>query len=345
MKLEDAIRGAHTGEVGTRFVAIDGGTVAEFPATKSNTNGATAELEILRGDLAHLLVDATEPDTEYILGDRITGLDDRGDVVVATFEHGPAREFDLVIAADGIGSSTRNLVFGNSATIKPLGLYTGWFTIPRTADDDDWWRWCNAVGGRTMTLRPDNHGTTRAALSFMSKDSDSGYERLAPDQQIEFLRTKFAGAGWQADRLLAEMSNATDFYFEGVAQVFLSSWSRGRVGVVGDAAYCASPVSGMGTSLALTGAYVLAGELAGNTDHAAAFREYERLMRPYVDQAQKLPPGVPGVANPSSKFGIAAFHTVVRAAATPAMSRITGGIFTPPADKIELPDYGELVVA
>jgi 2-polyprenyl-6-methoxyphenol hydroxylase-like FAD-dependent oxidoreductase len=341
MDLEETIRSAHTGELGTRFVGRDGGTVAEFRATKSQTDGATAELEILRGDLARLLVEATTDDTEYIFGDHITGLNDTGEQVVVTFAPGREREFDLVIAADGIGSSTRNLVFGNEAVIHPLGLYTGWFTIPRTADDDDWWRWYNAAGGRTVTLRPDNHGTMRAALSFMSKERN--YERQEPDEQIELLTRIFDGAGWQTDRLLTEMPGAADFYFEGVAQVYMDRWSEGRIGVVGDAAYCASPVSGMGTSLALTGAYVLAGELAGHEHHEDAFREYERLMRPYVEQAQHLPPGVPGVANPRTRVGVAAFRTVLRLAALPAVSRLTAGIFSPPADKIDLPDYGELV--
>jgi len=339
MNLEDTVRGAHTGELGTRFIGNDGSTVAEFRATRSETNGATAELEILRGDLAGLLV-ASTPDTEYLFGDHITALDDTGDRVVATFEHAAPREFELVIAADGIGSATRNLVFGAAAVIRPLGLFTGWFTIPRTSDDDDWWRWYNVRGGRTVTLRPDNHGTTRAALSFMSKEG--GYERLPLEGQLELLKNKFAGTGWQADRVLAEMPKASDFYFEGVAQVRMARWSQGRIGVVGDAAYCASPVSGMGTSLALTGAYVLAGELAASTNHEAAFGQYERLMRPYVDQAQKLPPGVPGVANPRTPLGIAAFHAVLRIATIPLVSRITGGIFSPPADKIDLPDYGRL---
>lgn len=337
MGIEDAIRDAHTGELGTRFVASDGGTVAEFRATKSETDGATAELEILRGDLARLLVGATTSDTEYIFGDYITDIDDTGDCVIATFADGSKREFDLVIAADGIGSATRNLVFGDAATIRSLGLYTGWFTIPRTPEDDDWWRWYNAPGGRTVTLRPDNHGTTRAALSFMSKEQ--GLERQSVEQQIDFLTTKFTGAGWQAERVVNEMIKANDFYFEGVAQVSLPTWSSGRIAVVGDAAYCASPVSGMGTSLALTGAYILAGEIASHENHEDAFREYERIMRPYVDQAQNLPPGVPGVANPRTKLGIAAFRTVLRVAAVPAVSRITGSIFSPPADKIVLPDY------
>ncbi|MGI3784339.1 MAG: FAD-dependent monooxygenase, partial [Janthinobacterium lividum] len=116
-------------------------------------------------------------------------------------------------------------------------------------------------------------------------------------------------------------------------------WSRGRIALLGDAAYCASPISGMGTSLAMTGAYVLAGELSRGADHTQAFAAYESLMRPYVQQAQKLPPGTPRIANPDTRVGIAAFNTVLRIGAIPAVGKLAGSLFTPPADHIDLPDY------
>ena len=101
----------------------------------------------------------------------------------------------------------------------------------------------------------------------------------------------------------------------------------------------------MGTSLSLVGAYVLAGELAAHVDHRDAFRGYERVMRPYVLQAQHLPPGVPKVANPSSRAGVAAFRLALRAAATPLARRLGARLFSPPAEAIELPDYAHLEVA
>ena len=112
--------------------------------------------------------------------------------------------------------------------------------------------------------------------------------------------------------------------------------------MVGDAAYAPSPVSGMGTTLALVGGYVLAGELAAHADPVHAFAAYERIMRPYVDQAQKLPPGTPRLANPQTRAGIAAFHTVLRVAASrpaKAVGALGSRIFSPPADAIDLPTY------
>lgn len=344
--LEDAVREATTGEVGTRFIDEDGGTVAEFAAAKSDTVGPTAEVEILRGDLAKILVDADEGRTEYIYGDRITALDDTGSEVIVSFEKAAERRFDLVVAADGIRSSTRGLVFGKEVSIRPLGLETTYLTIPRTDTDTDWWRWYNAPGGRTVNLRPDRHGTTRALLSSLldstTLDTDARTERRSPEEHKKHLREEFRDAGWEAPRILADLDDTDDIYFESIAQVHAPRWSRGRFVLLGDAAWCASPISGMGTSLALVGAYVLAGELAAHVHHRDAFAGYDRIMRPYVNQAQKLIPGGPRLAHPRTRLGIKAFHLALRIAASPLVVKLANQVFSPPADKIDLPDYSHL---
>lgn len=336
MGIEDAIRQATTGEDGLELVGDDGRTIASFPAGTSDSGGATAELEILRGDLARILVERTGDDVAYLFGDHITALTETETGVEVTFASGQQRTFSLVVVADGIRSTTRALVVGSEPRIKPLGMYTAWTTIPRIDSDNQWWRWFNAPGGRTATLRPDNVGTTRATLSFMS--SPQGYESLRGADLVAMLRKRFAGVGWEVPRILAALDDA-DVYFEAIGQVHAPRWSRGRVALVGDAAYCASPISGMGTSLSLTGAYVLAGELSRHDDHLQAFAAYEALMRPYVTQAQQLPPGTPRVANPQTRLGIAVLNTAARIGATRLGRTLAGKLFTPPAEEIELPDY------
>lgn len=340
MGIEDDIRAATTGEKGLRFVDDRGRTRAEFPAGTSSSDGFTAELEILRGDLARILYDRTREGTEYIFGDHITGLDELGDRVKVSFARGESRDFDLVIAADGIRSTTRSLVFGDEPEIRELGLYMGYFTVPRASSDDAWWRWYNAPGGRTISLRPDNVGTTRVMLSFMFEPR--GHDRLGPDEQRQVLRRIYRDAGWEAPRVLAALDDAADMYFESIGQVRAPRWSRGRVALVGDAGYCASPISGMGTSLALTGAYVLAGELARHTDHREAFASYERILRPYVAKAQKLPPGAPRLAHPRTRAGIVVFNAALRLAARVQASGIGTRILASPADQLEVPDYSAL---
>lgn len=336
MGIEDTIRAATTGEVGLRFVDAQDRTVASFAAGTTDSGGLTAQLEVLRGDLARILIQQTRSEVEYLYGDHITGLADTGEQVHVTFSHGAPRSFDLVVAADGIRSTTRNLVVGDEATIKPLGLHTAYLTIPRTGTDTAWARWFNAPGGRSATIRPDNVGTTRATLSFMSPPQ--GYEHLDSAGLKGLLRQRFAGVGWEVPRILKALDEV-EVYFEALGQVHAPRWSLGRVALLGDTAYCASPISGMGTSLALTGAYVLAGELARSSSHVEAFAAYEALMRPYVSQAQQLPPGTPRLANPRTRAGIAAFNALLRLGTIPAVGKISGSLFSPPADKIELPDY------
>lgn len=337
MALEDEIRAATTGELGLRFVDEHNVTKAAFPAGRSDTDGFTKEIEVLRGDLARILYDHTRDATEYIFGNQITSLRDHGDRVMVTFADGAQRDFDLVIAADGIRSRTRTLIVGDEPRIRSLGLYASYFTIPRGASDSAWARWYHAPGSRSMLLRPDNVGTTRVSLWFLSQQRD--YEQLSSAEQKALIVRRYADAGWEAPRVLAALADADDVYFDAVSQVIAPRWSHGRAALVGDAAYCPSPVSGMGASLALVGAYVLAGELARHANHQAAFAAYEQLMRPYVTLAQKLPPGVPWIAHPKSRLGVSLLHRVLWLASGPLLplrQRLSGAS---PADKIDLPDY------
>lgn len=335
MGIEEAVRARTTREDGIAFVDAAGRTRAAFGV--ADGEGFVADLEILRGDLAEILHDRTRDGVEYIFDDRITAIADDGDGVRVGFLRGGDRRFDLVVAADGIRSGTRGLVFGDDATIKPLGLYMAYFTIPRQPSDGTWSRWYNAPGSRTVFLRPDNVGTTRALLSFQSPPR--GYEDLDQAGQKAVLRRIFADAGWEAPRALAALDATPDFYFESIGQVTMPSWSKGRVALVGDAGYCPSPISGMGTSLALVGAYILAGELARHDDHRQAFAAYENLLRPYVEKAQELPPGTPRLASPRSRIGIAIGLAVLRVASIPALRKVMGRLFASSGDVIALPDY------
>lgn len=339
MGLEGAIREKTTGEAGVNFVDPDNRTMASFPATALDGDGPVAELEILRGQLAELLVDSTKGRSEYIFGDQVVALDQRDDRVTVDLEHGGHKEFDLVIAADGKGSRTRSLVLADETRFRSLGVYTSWFTIDRAETDRDWARWYNAPGGLTVTLRPDNVGTTRAALTMLARQE--GQEDLDPAQQQEMLQEAFGDAGWETQRALDGMLGASDFYFEETGQIMVERWSSGRVALVGDAACCPSPISGMGTSLALVGAYVLAGELATRDNHSQAFAAYEEIMRPYVAQAQKLPPGAPRLAIPRTRAGIRVLNTSLRLASSSIAQRIGSRFLSPPDDAIDLPDYGD----
>jgi 2-polyprenyl-6-methoxyphenol hydroxylase-like FAD-dependent oxidoreductase len=336
MGIEDAVRKAGTGETGLQFVDDHGQVKAQFGSDAMGGEGPTAELEILRGDLGKILFDRTRERTEYIFGDQITGIDDDGHRVRVSFQHSADRDFDIVVLAEGLRSRTRSMVFGNEVSIRDLGMYTSYFTIPRTESDAQWAQWNNAPGSRSVLLRPDNVGTTRATLSFMT--DPRGYEDLPADEQKDVLRHTFSDAPFAA-RALDGLADSPDFYFESLGQVRMSRWSKGRVVLLGDAGYCASPISGMGTSLAMVGGYVLAGEIASHDDHRDAFASYESILRPYVEQAQKLAPGAPRIANPKTKLGVTTMNTVLGLASRIKIMSLFGKFASPPSDKIDLPNY------
>ncbi|MBT2207387.1 MULTISPECIES: FAD-dependent monooxygenase [Actinomadura] len=338
MRIEEAVRAAHTSEVGVRFVDERGRPVASFPAGTDDSGGGTAEIEILRGRLAELLYEQSADEVEYRFGDRISALHDDEAGVDVEFRHGPDRRFDTVVIAEGLRSRTRSMIMPD-ARPRELGLYIAHLAIPRTDSDSRWWRTMLCGRGRAIFLRPDNVGTTRAGMFFTS--NVRGLDRLGRDDIVAILRETFADVGWEAPRVLEALDNGS-LYLEDIAQTRLPTWSRGRTALVGDAAYCATPISGMGTTLALTGAYVLAGELTARDDPRAAFARYEQLLRPLVTQAQHLLPGVPNAVVPQSRAQRTLIHTALRLAGTPLARRLqaTAGRFTTPrAEAITLPDY------
>jgi 2-polyprenyl-6-methoxyphenol hydroxylase-like FAD-dependent oxidoreductase len=239
----------------------------------------------------------------------------------------------------------RRLVFGpEDSFVKPLGGYHAWFTAPDPVGLDGWYQMYQAAGGLNASMRPSHdQSTAKAGLAFRS--APLTYDRHDLDAQRRLLVERFADAGWQCDALLAAAEDADDFYFDAFAQVHMETFSSGRATLVGDAGYCASPLSGMGTSLALVGAYLLAGELGPAADtltieHAdRALANYGRLMRPYIDKCQDLPAGIDGYA-PMSNSDIVVTALVMKwMQRWPFRSFAAKKYFTT-ADSIELPSYG-----
>lgn len=340
MGLESAIRARSTHEDGIRFVDEQDRTRAEIGIGAFDGNGPVAELEILRGELARLLIEHGRSTVEYRFGDSIAALEDLPHGVKVRFAQGGEEMFDLVIAAEGVGSPTRKLVFGDEVRRRSFDLYTAYFTIPRAPGDARQMRWFNAPGGLSVCVRPDNLGTSRALLSF--QEAANGYEKLSPARQKTLLKEKFAGLKWETPRILAALDDAPDLYLDQISQVKMARWSKGRIALVGDAAYCASPISGMGTSLGMCGAYVLAGELGRHDDHAQAFAAYESIMRPYVDQAQDVPLFAPRLASPHSRAGIALGQALLRMSNVPIVKSLLARFLTPKADALALPDYAHM---
>lgn len=335
MGLMPEARAVSLDQRGLAYVDGRGRITATMPADAFGGEGIISEIEILRGDLGRLLVDAAG-DVEYLFDDTITGItqDDHG--VDVTFENAAPRRFGLVIGADGLHSAVRRLAFGpESDCVRPLDCYTAYFTAPAAGDLDGWYMMHNLPGGRVASLRPGRlPGESKASLSFRS----APVARTGAAAHKDLLAERFAGGGWKVPWLLDAMRAAPDFAFDSVGQVHLDRWSNGRVVLLGDAGYCPTPLTGLGTSLALVGAYVLAGELAARADHHSAFDRYERVLRPYVTTGQELPPGGIGGYAPTSALAIRLGALTMRSMTRWPMRGILEKQFAK-AGGIDLPDY------
>jgi 2-polyprenyl-6-methoxyphenol hydroxylase-like FAD-dependent oxidoreductase len=245
-------------------------------------------VEIARGDLAEILHSATQDEVEHVFADSITGITQGHNGIDVSFERSKPRRFDLAVGADGRHSGVRQLAFGDeSQFIRHFGLYMSIFTADNHLGLDRW-QLAHSQPGRTATISSiRNSDKARAILFFASPPLD--YDHRDIEAQRRILAAKFAGVGWEVPRLLEAMLSAPDFYFDSTCQVRMDNWSTGRVALIGDAAYGASPLSGQGTSLALVGAYVLADELAAaKGDHSTAFAHYQQRMREFVERNQRL---------------------------------------------------------
>jgi 2-polyprenyl-6-methoxyphenol hydroxylase-like FAD-dependent oxidoreductase len=302
MGLFDAVKAANTTETGTVLVDGRGVVTAELPS--DGAGGATAELEILRGDLARTVLDALPTGVTFVYGDSVSAVDDDADGVTLTTEAGRRLRADLFVIAEGVRSRTRATVFGEDVVDqRDLDVTMVFGTIPRTDRDDDRWRWHNAVRGRQVHLRPDPYGTIRAILAYSPGDDVIGLSR---EETLAVVRRRYDGVGWEAPRILDALDTSPDVYIDQLQQVRMSTWHRGHVVMAGDAGWCVTPMGGGGASLALTAGYVLAAQLADTTqDQEAALAAYESWMRPLVDDVQDLPRGLKAFAYPQSRLALA----------------------------------------
>jgi len=246
MGLDAAVRAACTDTAGAYTVDVDGNVLEIFRADDDGGDGYISEIEILRGDLSQVLYDDTRDGVEYVFGDRIAGLTQDADGVDVAFAGGDRRRFDLVIGADGLHSALRAMVFGpRERFVRHLGMVLAFYTVPNEFGLDRWLIDYQEPG-RSAGLRPLQDATrAMAMLSFTAADFDVDYRDV--EAQKHLLRERMADFGWLTPRILAHLDDTPDFYLDQVAQVVMDRWSSGRVGLLGDAAFSSSPMSGGGT--------------------------------------------------------------------------------------------------
>ena len=289
MNLLDDARALRTQLKGMSMLDADGN---ETQRTEERTFSAgrldSDDIEIFRDDLCELLMGAMSDRVEFIYDDSIRSIDDQGDRVAVTFASGLDRQFDLLIGADGIYSNVRKQCFDDESTVvAPLGVVLALFSTPNLIGLIDW-QLGHREGGVGYVIYPSHDKRElRIGVGFaipepaVARSDTEAQKRLVADQCAHLKR--------DFPRFIDAMKVTDQFYYNELAQIRMPSWSKGRVVLAGDAAHCASPFSGQGTSLALVGAFVLVRELVRNWDHPTqAFAAYEQRMRPYVNLNQAL---------------------------------------------------------
>ena len=289
-----------------------------------------------RSDLSKLIYDRISGSCKIIFGDSIAGLREAGAEVHVQFEHGGERRFDLVIGADGLHSRVRKLVFGPQDRYeKDLGYRVAAFDTAGYRPRNELVYLVHSAPGRQVGRFALHDDRTLFLFIFASRGEPEPHGVAA---QKAILRKVFEGDGWELPRILRALDTCDDFYFDRVSQIGMAAWSRGRIALVGDAAFCVSLLAGQGSALAMTAAYVLAGELATSQGRPRdAFDRYEERLRPFILTKQRAAERFARAFVPRTRLGIFFRNQMIKTFRVPPIARIAIGRDI--RDQLELPRY------
>ncbi|MEU3210452.1 FAD-dependent monooxygenase [Nocardiopsis alba] len=310
MGVLDSLRASVTETGRVVFVDTRGRPYADIASTMGS--GDDRSLEVVRGDLTRILHEPTVEHTEYLYDDSITALEETPEGVRVSFRRSEPRLFDLVVGADGLHSETRRLTMGpEDDHARYMGALICIGGVPDRLGLGREARLYNEPGRAAGMIRSPRFDGAKGIALLHAPDLN-GIDRAPEADQKAFLLERFAGAGWECDRLLEDLTHSPDFYFDSIKQIHLDRWHRGRVVLLGDAAHCPSPMSGQGTTLAMVGAYVLALELSRHERLVSALHAYETRMRPYVKANQEIADTGIGFLAPRTRLGLTARNTLLR---------------------------------
>ena len=296
------------------------------------------EVEILRGDLAAVFYQRAAGRCEYLFGDSITALTETADGVQVAFENAPARTFDLVVGCDGVHSAVRRLAFGPERDyVRHLGYYYAVAGAPGWGMHADRPR-RNVARAWSAPGRLAVKGGSKASHLYLFAAPELGYDRRDVAAQRRGVAEQFAAVGGEVPGMLAELPGLDDFYLDSMSQVRMKGqYTAGRVALVGDSAY-GNTLGGVGTGLAVVGAYVLAGELAvADGEHTAAYARYNETMRRYAKIAGQSNAG--RFLAPRTALGIRGRNWFIGSRAFGLMMKYADNA----SNDIDLQDYPSLV--
>ncbi len=321
-----------------RLVNRHGRKVGGFSAEIFRTNLGNRFLSILRGDLAAVIYETVAGKAEMIFGDSIKSIKEDEQGVEVLFQSESRRRFDLVVGADGLHSLVRNLTFGPESQFeKNLGYFAAAFSTDHYQPRDEGVYLCYSSPGKQIARFALRNDRTVFFLIFTARDQlKENHNDI--HLNVAKLETVVGADGWECKAILEAMHSCNDLYFDSVSQIRMPTWSKGRIGLVGDAAYCPSLLAGQGAALAMAGSYILAGELKkANGDHLLAFKSYEAKFKSFIARKQKAAERFGAWFAPETAFGMFVRNQLTKLF---SISLIANKLVTESiADRIDLPDY------
>ena len=321
-----------------KFVNERGRTRSGFDAEILRRALGNRFFSLPRGDLAEAIFHTIADEIETIFGDSITDIREDSTGVDVQFEHCHARRFDLVAGCDGLHSAVRELVWGPEKNfVKYLGYYCASFITTNYAHREERSYTSYAEPGRQISRYALRGGRTAFLFIFAREQPFEQHPDLEAAKGI--LGKTFEGNRWiEVPEILKRLETCDDLYFDSVSQVHMPAWSKGRIVLMGDAAYCPSLLAGEGAGFALAGAYLLSGELQrASGDHLTAFRGYEQRFRPFIERKQESAQQFASSFTPKTRLGLFVRDLVLRATSISFVSNSLMRRFV--ADQFQLPDY------
>jgi 2-polyprenyl-6-methoxyphenol hydroxylase-like FAD-dependent oxidoreductase len=284
-------------------------------------------VSVLRGDLAQLLYHSLNGEVETLFGNEVRSLAQHDGAVDVELARGETRRFDLVIGADGLHSRVRHLMYGAGCTLEhDLGYQVAAFTADNSPYRDELVYVTRTVPGRQLARCALRDGRT-VFFMIMASELIAKFDVTSVAHQKCALADVFADIGSEGGAVLRALDSCDDLYFDAVSQAHVPRWSSGQIALVGDAAYGPSFLAGEGASLAMAGAYVLAGELATAANTGSAFANYERRFKPYVERKQRQAVRMGSWFAPRSWPGVWLRNRVTSLASLGAFSKLLLGGF------------------